>query len=63
MWVGSIPYSICLVVVHHDGVVIEERQVMYISFSMYLLQPAAAAEQGCAGAEGAEQQELLQELQ
>jgi len=53
-----------LVVVHHDGVVIEERQRdVYLFLYVYLLQPAAAAEQGCAGAEGAEQQELLQELQ
>ena len=64
MWVGSIPCSICLVVVHHDGEVIEERQRdVYLFLYVYLLQPAAAAEQGCAGAEGAEQQELLQELQ
>jgi len=53
---------ICLVVVQRDGVVIADARA-HVSFLYLLVQPAAADEQGCAGAEGAEQQELLQELQ
>jgi len=51
-----------LVVVQRDGVVIADARA-HVSFLYLLVQPAAADEQGCAGAEGAEQQELLQELQ